>query len=187
MFTKQEECGNVTVGSESLIASEPAGGRCRHAVSREACAGLRCSLDTEGGSARPFCTRRTLQWFVNDWAQSFTGELLGVRVRRARRTADCEECRHARGGTSQRRLTSNGELGVRFSSCFCPIRASGSTYRISGCSCLAGRERAWTNPSYDSLPFCGIRLALISAIYCGMQRRTDRTDGWYPEKIAKRA
>jgi hypothetical protein len=50
MFTKQEECGNVTVGSESLIASEPVGGRCRHAVSRDARVGLRCSLDTEGAA-----------------------------------------------------------------------------------------------------------------------------------------
>jgi len=48
MFTKQEEYGNVTVGSESLIASELAGGWCRHAVSKKANAGLRCSLDIQG-------------------------------------------------------------------------------------------------------------------------------------------
>lgn len=48
MFTKQEECGNVTVGSESLIASEPVGGRCRHQVSTETRAGLRCSVDSQG-------------------------------------------------------------------------------------------------------------------------------------------
>ena len=54
MFTKQEECGNVTVGSESLIASEPVGGRCRHAVSKEAHAGLRRSIDSQGATRSCF-------------------------------------------------------------------------------------------------------------------------------------
>jgi hypothetical protein len=128
-------------------------------------------------SARLFYTRRTLRRFVDDWAQSFTGELLSVRVRRARRTADREACRRARGGTSRRSLTLNGESGVHVSARFCQVQASDSTCKISNCSCPAGRERAWTNPSYDSLPFCGMRLALLSAISCGRRRRTVRTVG----------